>query len=124
MSDTGSRLRSGDTVRVLAGKDKGKEGKILRSIAPDNDPKKSKPSRLVVEGINIVVKHKRSQPQANISPAAQRAQSGRIEMEAPLYTSKVALVCPTCGKPTRIAVKTDETGERYRACKACGKSVD
>ena len=124
MSDTGTRIRRGDTIRVTAGKDKGKEGKVIRAFPPVIDSKKSKPSRLLVEGINIIVKHKRAQPQANISPAAQAAQSGRIEMEAPLYTSKVALVCPVCGKPTRIAVKADEAGNRFRACKVCGKSVD
>ncbi len=124
MSDTGTRIRRGDTIRVTAGKDKGKEGKVIRAFPPDDSAKKKKPSRLLVEGINIIVKHKRAQPQANISPAAQKAQSGRIEMEAPLYTSKVALVCPQCGKATRIGVLTDESGERYRACKVCGKSVD
>jgi large subunit ribosomal protein L24 len=124
MSDTGTRIRRGDTVRVTAGKDKGKEGKVIRSFPPVTDSKKSKPSRILVEGINIIVKHKRAQPQANISPAAQAAQSGRIELEAPMYSSKVALLCPLCGKPTRIAVKTDENGVRYRACKECGKSVD
>ena len=124
MSDTGTRIRRGDTVRVTAGKDKGKEGKVIRAYPPVTDSKKNRPSRLLVEGINIIVKHKRAQPQANISPAAQKAQSGRIEMEAPLYTSKVALVCPNCGKPTRVAVLSDDAGERYRACKVCGKSVD
>jgi large subunit ribosomal protein L24 len=124
MSDTGTRIRRGDTVRVTAGKDKGKEGKVIRSFAPESGPKKKKPSRLLVEGINIIVKHKRAQPQANISPAAQREQSGRIEMEAPIYTSKVAIVCPSCGKPTRIGVQKDEVGDRFRACKECGKSLD
>jgi large subunit ribosomal protein L24 len=124
MSDTGTRIRRGDTVRVTAGKDKGKEGKVIRSFAPVEKSKKKKPSRLLVEGINIIIKHKRAQPQANISPAAQREQSGRIEMEAPIYTSKVAVVCPNCGKATRIGVLTNEAGDRFRACKECGKSID
>ena len=124
MSDTGTRIRRGDTVRVTVGKDKGKEGKVIRSFAPDANPKKKKPSRLLVEGINIIIKHKRAQPQANLSPAAQREQSGRIEMEAPIYTSKVSIVCPSCGKSTRIGVLKDESGVRYRACKECGKSLD
>jgi len=125
MSQTGTRIRKGDTVRVVTGKDKGKEGKVLHAIAPtDSNAKKIRPSRLLVEGINVIVKHKKAQPKANVTAAAARQQSGRIEMEFPIYSSKVMLVCPACGQVTRIGVKKNETGHPYRACKKCGKPVD
>ena len=124
MAHVGTRIRKGDTVRVTLGKDAGKEGKVLKSIAPDNNPKKPRPSRLVIEGINIIIKHKRRQVQQNVTPSAQQQQSGRIELEAPVFASKVMLVCPQCGKPTRVGVKTNDSGVRYRACKQCGKQID
>ncbi len=123
-SHTGSKIRRGDTVRVITGKDKGKEGKVLRSVAPDPDPKKPRPSRLVVEGINTVVKHQRPRPQQNVSPSAKQQESGRIEVNAPIYSSKVMLVCPNCAKPTRIQIKVSPSGERFRSCKACDKKID
>ena len=124
MSQTGTRIRRGDTVHIITGKDKGKEGKVLRAIAPDPNPKKKRPSRLVVEGINMIVKHQKPRPQANVSPAAKQQQSGRIELEAPIYASKTMLVCPQCAKPTRIGSKITESGDRIRSCKQCGKQID
>ncbi|HEY3329658.1 MAG TPA: 50S ribosomal protein L24 [Capsulimonadaceae bacterium] len=124
MSQTGTRIRKGDTVKVITGKDLGKEGKVLGAIAPDTNPKKKRPSRLLVEGINIIVKHTRPKPQQNANPTARPHEHGLVHKEAPIYASKVMLVCPSCGKATRIAVKTNETGDRYRACKACGKQID
>jgi len=124
MSQTGTKIRKGDTVRVLLGKDAGKEGKVLKAIAPDTNPKKKRPSRVVIEGINIVIKHKRRNVQQNVSPSAAQQQSGRIELEAPVYASKVMLVCPQCGKPTRIGIKVNDAGARYRACKQCDKQID
>lgn len=127
MSQTGTRIRRGDTVRVITGKDKGKEGKVLSAIAPTEEGKKGKkprPSRLVIEGINVIVKHKKARPQANVNAAAARQQSGRIEMEAPVYSSKVMLICPQCGEPTRIGIGKTPSGNRIRSCKKCGKPVD
>ena len=124
MSQTGTRIHKGDTVRVIAGKDLGKEGKVLRAIAPDTNPKKPRPSRLLIEGINIIVKHTRPRPQQNASPTARPHEHGRVQKEAPIYASKVMVVCPSCAKATRIAVKTNDAGERFRACKACGKQID
>jgi large subunit ribosomal protein L24 len=123
MSQSGTRIQRGDTVRVMAGKDLGKEGKVIRAIAPDPNPKKPRPARLVVEGINTVIKHQRPKPQQNVT-AATRLQSGRIEVDAPIYASKVMLVCPNCGKTTRIGVNAIESGERYRSCKQCEKRID
>lgn len=124
MSQTGTRIRRGDTVRVITGKDKGKEGKVLRAIGPIDNPKKPRPARLVVEGINQVTKHQRHQPQQNVSPSAAQQESGRIQLDAPIYASKVMLVCPNCGKPTRIGVSLADDGERYRSCKECEKRID
>ena len=124
MAEIGTRIHRGDTVKVTTGKDKGKEGKVLRTISPDPSPRKPRPSRVVVEGLNIIIKHQKPRPQQNVSPSAQQQQSGRIEMEAPIYSSKVMLVCPHCGQPTRIASQTAESGERFRACKKCGKQID
>lgn len=124
MAEAGTRIRKGDTVRVLQGKDAGKEGKVLRTVAPVDNPKKPRPARVVIEGLNIIIKHKRRQVQQNVTPSAQQQQSGRIEMEAPVFASKVMLVCPHCGKATRIGVKTHDSGVRYRACKQCGKQID
>lgn len=125
MSQTGTRIRKGDTVQVITGKDKGKEGKVLHAIAPtDNNAKKIRPSRLLVEGVNVIVKHKKAQPRQNVSASAAQQQSGRIELEAPIYSSKVMLVCPACGKLTRIGVKKTDAGHPYRSCKKCGKPVD
>jgi large subunit ribosomal protein L24 len=124
MSQTGTRIRRGDVVRIMAGKDVGKEGKVLRAIAPDPSPKKKRPSRVVVEGLNIMIKHVRPKAQQNVTPAAQQQQSGRVEMEAPIYTSKVMLICPNCGQPTRVGIGSSATGERFRACKKCDKQID
>lgn len=124
MNQTGTRIRKGDTVRVVTGKDKGKEGKVLHAIAPVDNAKKPRPSRLLVEGVNVIVKHKKAQPKANVNAAAATQQSGRIELEAPIYSSKVMLVCPACGQVTRLGTKTSDAGHRYRACKKCGKPVD
>ena len=124
MNQTGTRIKKGDLVRVTTGKDSGKEGKVLRSLAPDANPKKSRPSRLVIEGVNIVIKHVRPKQQQNVNPSAKVQQSGRVEMESAVYASKVMLVCPQCGQPTRIAIRVSELGTRYRACKRCGKQID
>jgi large subunit ribosomal protein L24 len=124
MSQVGTRIRKGDVVRVLLGKDAGKEGKVIRAIAPVENHRKPRPARLLVEGINIIIKHQRKKPQQNVAASAAMQEFGRIEKEAPIYASKVQLICPSCGKGTRIAAKFSETGEKFRACKKCGKQID
>jgi large subunit ribosomal protein L24 len=108
------RLRVGDTVRVLAGKDKGKEGKIARVI----------PSlgQVVVEGINIVIKHQKARPQANPTISSAQQQSGRVEIAAPLNAAKVQLV--DGNSVSRIGYKTDASGERVRYAKKSGGVID
>ena len=100
-------LKKDDTVVVLSGKDKGKEGKIL-SV----DPKKGK---LIVEGINVVKRHQR--------PRKQGEEGGIIKKEAPIYACKVMRVCPKCSKPTKIAYLMTSDGEKVRVCKKCGAEI-
>ena len=90
------RLKKGDRVRVITGKDAGKEGKVLRCIS-DRD-------LLVIEGVNVVTKH--------VKPSQKNPQSGIIKQEAPIYASKVMLVCPSCGAATRVG--RGYLGQRYR----------
>ncbi len=104
---TKRHVRKGDSVLVLAGKNKGKVGKILR-MAP-------KKSRVYVEKVNMVKRHSR--------PTQANPQGGIVEKEGPIHISNVMLVCPGCGKPTRIK-KVDLEGRRARACKKCGEIVD
>ena len=101
-------VKKGDTVLVLAGKDKGKQGEILRSI-----PEKQ---RVVVEKVNIIKKAMR--------PTQQNPQGGISSMEAPIHVSNVQLVCPHCKKATRVNRVTNEQGKKVRVCKKCGKNID
>ena len=102
------KIRKGDTVKVISGKDKGKIGEVIRVI-----PKEDK---VIVRGVNIVKRHQR--------PNAQMRQGGIIEKEAPIYVSKVALVCPSCEKPTRVGFRFLEDGSKVRYCKKCGEVID
>ena len=101
-------IKTGDTVVVLSGKDKGKKGKVLKVM-----PKESK---VVVEKVNMVSRHTK--------PRQQGDQGGILKKEAPLYACKVQRVCPKCNKPTRVAHKTLEGGSRVRVCKHCGEVLD
>ncbi len=100
-------VRKGDKVRVIAGKDKGKEGKVLRAY-----PEKQ---RVVVENVHMIKKATR--------PSQRNPQGGIVEMEGTIHVSNVMLVCPSCGQPTRVARRREE-GVRIRVCKKCGKDVD
>ena len=102
------RIKKDDQVQVLWGEDKGKSGKILE-VLPDD-------GRVIVDGINIIKKHTK--------PNRQNPQGGVIEQPGPLHASKVALVCPSCDKPTRILNERRDDGEAIRICKKCGKSID
>ena len=99
-------IKKDDKVIVLSGKDKGKQGKVL--IA---DPKAEK---VVVEGVNVATKHQK--------PRKQGEDGGIIKVETPLYVSKVQLVCPKCGKSTRVAHKLTD-GKKVRVCKKCGAEI-
>ena len=99
-------IKKDDKVIVLSGKDKGKQGKIL--IA---DPKAAK---VIVEGVNVATKHQK--------PRKQGEEGGIIKVETPIYASKVQLVCPKCGKGTRVAHKIAD-GKKVRVCKKCGAEI-
>jgi len=99
-------IKKGDTVVVLSGKDKGKKGKVQGTI-----PKKLK---VVVEGINMVTCHTK--------PRRQGEEGGIVRKEAPLYASKVQVVCPKCSKATRVAHKI-EGDKKVRVCKHCGAEL-
>ena len=100
-------IRKGDRVRVLSGKDRGKEGKVLRSM-----PEKE---RIVVENVHMIKKHAR--------PSQKNPQGGIIEMEGTIHVSSVMLICPSCSQPTRVG-RRREDGLRIRTCKKCGKDID
>ncbi len=102
-------IRKGDNVEVITGKDKGKRGKVIRSLPAKN--------RVVVEGINKIKKASR--------PTQRNPQSGGIiEMEAPINVSNLMLICGSCGKPTRSGSVRDEEGKSGRTCKKCGAPID
>lgn len=100
-------VKKGDTVVVLSGKDKGKQGKITKAMPAD--------AKVVVEGVNKVKRHSK--------PSLKVPQGGIITKEMPLHVCKVQLVCPACNKPTRIGHK-EVAGKNVRVCKKCGEVVD
>lgn len=102
------RLKKGDRVRVVSGKDAGKEGNILR-VNPDKDT-------LVVENVNMVTK--------SIRPNQKDPRGGLVKKEAPLPAGKLMLVCPSCGKATRVGRAYLDSGKKVRICKQCGEIVD
>ena len=99
-------IKRDDKVIVLSGKDKGKEGKVL-SVDP-------KAGKLIVEGVNVATKHAK--------PRKQGEEGGIIKVETPIYACKVMVVCPKCGKATRVAHKL-ENGKNVRVCKKCGANL-
>jgi large subunit ribosomal protein L24 len=102
------RLRKGDTVKVIAGKDLGKTGKILR-VLPDK-------GRLIVEGVNFVKKHSRR--------TREDRAGGIHEVETTIDVSNVMLVCPKCRQTTRIGVKVLADGTKARICRKCEEIVE
>lgn len=102
------QVKTGDKVKVIAGKDKGKEGKILSVITSS--------SRVIVEGVSVAKRHQR--------PTQQMPQGGIIEKESPISVSNVMLVCPSCGATTRVGHVFLENGSKVRVCKKCNEVVD
>jgi large subunit ribosomal protein L24 len=105
---SGLKIKKGDVVKVIAGKDKGKEGKVISALPARN--------RVIVEKVNI---HKKA-----MRPTQQNPQGGISSIEAPLHVSNVKLVCPSCKQPTRVGYNVKEDGTKVRACKKCGKDID
>ena len=105
------KIRSRDTVLVIAGKDRGKQG-VVRQVLP-------KKGRVVVEGINMIKKHQRPTQSGGVP-----APGGIITREGPLSASNVMLVCKECNKATRTGVRIRQDGVKTRVCKRCGADVD
>lgn len=102
------KIRKNDTVLVIAGKDKGKKGKVRKSIPQEQ--------KVVVEGVNMIKRHSRARRAAR--------QAGIIEMEAPLHVSNVMFICGKCNKPSRIGFRFLDDGRKVRVCRSCGEVID
>ena len=109
MAVTASPIRKNDNVIVIAGRDRGKRGRVLRVV-----PRKG---RVVVEGVNFIKRHTRPNPQRNI-------KGGIVEREAALSAANVQIICPDCGAPTRIGSRRLDDGRRVRFCRKCKGAVD
>lgn len=109
----GLKIKKGDQVVVLTGKDKGRTGKVIQTIPKD--------SAVIVDGINMVTKHQRPKQTTRATPATQ---TGRIQKPAAVSVAKVMLVCPRCGKPSRVGHTIGEGGRRARMCRRCAELID
>ena len=103
---SGLRIKKGDRVRVLTGKDRGKEGEVMRAMPAEG--------KVIVDGVNVVKKHQRA--------TRQTQQGGIIDKDMPIPVSNVALVCSSCG-PTRVGYRFDDQGRKVRVCKKCKGDV-
>jgi large subunit ribosomal protein L24 len=110
------KIKKGDTVAVLTGKDAGKRGTVTRVLPAEG--------RVLVEKVNMVKRHTKPRPAPRSSGAQQMLPGGVFEQEAPLRASNVALVCPACGRPTRIGYRVNDEGNKVRVCRHCEKDVD
>ncbi len=108
------RLKKGDEVIDLAGKDKGKRGKIIQTVPEEN--------KVIVDGINVVTKHQK--PRSASSRAMVKQQLGEIQVPLGVPTAKVMLICPKCNKETRLGRTENASGDHVRQCKRCGELVD
>ena len=107
------KIKKGDTVLIITGKDRGKQGTVSRAMPQDN--------KIIVEGLNVVKKH--------VRPQGQTRQGGVIEKAMPIQVSNTMLVCTECGEPTRVALDrrplgTDQKLRPVRVCKKCHKVIE
>lgn len=102
------RIRKGDTVMIMNGKDKGKTGKVLEVDRSNH--------RVFVEKLNIIKRH--------MKPSQKHRQGGIIEKEGPIQISNVMILCQNCGKTARIGMRRIEDGQKLRCCKKCGEIID
>ncbi|MCS7262688.1 MAG: 50S ribosomal protein L24 [Aquificaceae bacterium] len=105
------RIKKGDTVVVMRGREKGKVGQVLRVLREEG--------RVLIKEVNLVKKHVRAIPNVR--------EGGIYEVEAPISLSNVMLLCPKCGKPTRVGIRTvveGDTVRKYRYCKKCNENID
>lgn len=102
------KIKKGDTVEVISGKDRGKKGKVERVIPKD--------CQVVVSGVNLTKRHRKAK--------SANEPGGIIELSAPLDISNIMLVCPRCNIKTRVGFGFDAQGRKYRKCKKCGEFLD
>ncbi|MFN3976136.1 MAG: 50S ribosomal protein L24 [Aquificaceae bacterium] len=105
------RIKKGDTVVVVRGREKGKTGEVIRVLREEN--------RVIVKDVNLVKKHVKEIPNVR--------EGGIYEIEAPIHISNVMLLCPKCQKPTRVGIRTiieGDTVRKYRYCKKCNENID
>jgi large subunit ribosomal protein L24 len=103
-----NKIKTNDNVFVMSGKDKGKQGQVRKVLPKEN--------RALVTGINIVKKHQR--------PRTMQQTGGIIEMEAPINLSNLALICPNCGKATRVGIHIEAEKKKVRYCKKCKEDIE
>lgn len=102
-------IKKDDQVKVLAGRDRGKTGRVLR-VLPDQ-------GRVIVENVNVIRRHTRPNPQRNI-------QGGIVEREAPMAISNLQVICGECGEPSRVGFEALSDGKKVRVCRRCGGTID
>ena len=103
-----AKIKKGDKVVILSGKDKGKHGEVTKAMPKDG--------KVIVGGINMMTRHKK--------PSQQDPQGGLVRMEAPMHVSKVAIEDPKTGKPTRVGFKMLDDGTKVRVAKRSGAQID
>jgi len=101
------KIRKNDNVLVIAGKERGKKGKVRRALPGEN--------RVIVEGLNMIKRHSRARRAAR--------QAGIIELEAPIHVSNVMLICDKCGEATRVGFEVLADGKKVRVCNSCGEVI-
>jgi large subunit ribosomal protein L24 len=101
------RIKKGDKVQVLSGKDRGKQANVVRAIPAEG--------RVIVEGVHVAKRHAK--------PTRATMQGGVIDKFMPISVSSVAIVCSSCGVPTRIGMRVDEQGRKVRVCRKCGADL-
>lgn len=104
------RIKKGDTVEVIAGKDLGERGEVL-AVLPKED-------RVVVQGVNTLKRHRKARQSGN-----QQIPAQIVEFEGPIHLSNVMVVCPTCGKSSRVGFRTRDDGFKVRVCKKCNSDI-
>lgn len=103
-----AKIRTGDDVMVMTGRERGKRGRVQRVLRKDG--------RLVIDGLNMTVRHVRPRPGVQ--------QAGRIDLEAPMSASNVRIVCPHCNKAVRVGFTVLEDGKKVRVCKKCHEAIE
>ena len=102
------KIHKNDNVLIIAGKDKGKRGKVRKAL-PDKE-------RVIVEGLNLIKRHSKTK--------GKTRQAGIIELEGPIHVSNVMLICSKCNRPVKVGIRVLEDGKRVRYCRKCSEIID